>query len=285
MLEMMKKIPIDVSSFKILRTKDYIYVDKTKQIYDLITGGRFYFLSRPRRFGKSLFISTLKEIFLGNRKLFDGLWIDHQSSYDWQSYPVIHLDFSLLPITSGIHLEESLSWALNEIAKQHGFDVSSAPNPGLKLKSLIQNLSEKNLVVMLIDEYDFPLINNITNPTIAKENHAVLHAFYSALKGLDEFLQAIFVTGVTKYAKTLFSGLNNLNDLSSDPRAATLLGYRKEEIQTYFPDHIKKLEVIEKMSDENALNWLEERCNSYRFSEESQYVYNPISVFCCLSRK
>ena len=237
-----KKIPIDVSSFRILRTQDYIYVDKTEHIYDLIKGGRFYFLSRPRRFGKSLLISTLKELFLGKKELFTGLWIEKKTDYTWTEYPVIHLDFSQLPTKSGLELEKGLNWIMEETARDYGLDLSGAPSPGLKLKSLLKQLSKTNLAVFLIDEYDYPLVNNITNIEIAKENHAVLHEFYSALKGQDDYLRAIFVTGVSKFAKTsLFSGLNNLNDISFDPRAATLLGYTKEEINENFSEQIELL--------------------------------------------
>ena len=162
-----------------------------------------------------------------------------------------------------------------------------APTPGLKLEALIARLAQKNPVVMLIDEYDYALINNATNQTIAKENHTVLHAFYSALKGLDGCLKAIYITGVTKYARTsLFSGLNNLNDLSFDPRAASLLGYSKEEIQTYFYDSLKQLAERENVSQEELLERMKAWYDGYRFSKDPhQYVYNPFSVLYCLQKQ
>ena len=283
----MKKIPIDVSSFEILRSEGYTYVDKTKQIYDIITGGRLYFLSRPRRFGKSLLISTLSELFLGKKELFKGLWIEQKSDYSWNAHPVVHLDFSIMPIKSGEALEKAVSWDLEETGRHYGLDVSAAPDISSKLKLLLTKLAEEKRVVILIDEHDYGLVNNINNKEKALEIHAVLREFYSSLKGLDKYIQFLFITGVTKFSKTsLFSGLNNLNDLSLDPRASDLLGYSREEIEHNFPGPLKALaEAHEGIDLEEIFIKLQAWYNGYRFSENAQYVYNPFSVLYCLMKK
>ena len=146
----MKKLPRDISSFETMITDGYVYVDKTEIIYELITTGRFYFLSRPRRFGKSLFISTLKSLFLGHRHLFKGLWIEDSSNYEWQEYPVIDLDFSELDSASPSALIKTLSYKLATIAKSHGIDVSMAPSPGFMFIELVTHLAKRNPVVVLI---------------------------------------------------------------------------------------------------------------------------------------
>ncbi len=283
---MLKKIPIDVSSFRKLRSKGYIYIDKTQHIYDLITGGVFYFLARPRRFGKSLLVSTLRELFEGNRELFKGLWIDTHTTYAWPTHPVIHLDLSMMTIKNGAELEKHLSWEMEKVAKNHGFSVLDAPNLGSQLESLVSTLSKKNGVVLLIDEYDYPIVSNIENKEIALENHAVLRSFYSTIKGLDEHIEFLLITGVTKFSKTsIFSGMNNLNDISLDPRAASLLGYTQEEIHSYFTDEIQNLAKKEQLSIDKTNQLLKEWYDGYRFSEQPVYVYNPLSVLYCMHKQ
>lgn len=275
---MIKKLPIDVSTLSVMLSEDYLYVDKTKIIHGLITQGRHYFLSRPRRFGKSLFISTLKEIFSGNKELFKELWI-YTSDYTWPKHPIIHLDFSALDIESAEELKISLNWTLESIAQKHDITLESAPSPGTKLKALIEKLSEKNSVVILIDEYDFPLINNLDNPKIAAANRKVLKSFYSSLKSMDEFLKAIYVTGVTKSSKTsLFSGLNNLNDITIDPRAAALCGYTHAEIETYFTDYIARFALATNRKADAIKSEMEAWYDGYQFSNNPTKVFNPFSV-------
>lgn len=282
---MLKKIPIDVSSFDILRNNNYVYVDKTYEIFDLISGGRYYFLSRPRRFGKSLLISTLKQLLLGKRELFKGLWIETNTTYDWISYPVIHLDFSVLPIENGQTLKNGLNWLLDRMAESVGHSMANTSEPSLKLIDFVQFLSRSNPVVILIDEYDSPIVNNLQNQKIAEENHLVLRNFYNTLKGLDSYLKFVLITGVTKYSKTsLFSGLNNLNDLSFDQRAASLLGYTKEEIKQYFFLYLEQFGLKEGKTVNEILDRLEFWYDGYRFSEKPVYVFNPFSVLYCLQK-
>lgn len=275
----MKKLPVDVSSFSTLIRENYVYVDKTELIHHLITSGRFYFLSRPRRFGKSLLISTLAELFAGNKELFHGLWIYENSDYDWQEYPVIHLDFSRFSFGTPQELKTSLSWALDHMAKGYGIDVTNAPFPSEKIQMLVEELYKRNKVIILIDEYDYPIVNTISNIDSVKGNREILRQFFSMIKSLDSYLGALFLTGVTKFSKTsMFSGLNNLNDISLDPIASALLGYTKEEMLYAFDEHIDA--VAKKMGTDaqNVLEAITDWYNGYCFSKKKQPVYNPFSV-------
>ncbi len=278
-LASLKKLPIDVSSFTVMRENNYLYIDKTEIIHDLITNGRFYFLARPRRFGKSLLLSTLQQIFEGNKKLFDGLWIGAKNRYDWPVHPVIYLNFSEFSIRDLTRFSTSLAWKLDTIGHSYGIDLSDAPFSELKIQKLVTTLFTKNRVVILIDEYDYPLINNLDDLKLADAIRKELKTFFSSIKGLDDHLRAIFLTGVTKFSKTsLFSGLNNLNDLSTDIRAATLLGYTQKEIDIHFAAHIKKQAAFEQVSEQEIKDEMKEWYNGYRFSDADIKVYNPFSI-------
>ncbi len=280
----MKKLPIDVSTFRTMMLENYLYIDKTHIIHDLIKDGRYFFLSRPRRFGKSLLISTLEELFSGNEDLFKDLWIG-KSKYTWPQHPVISLNFSDLDIESASELKTSLAVALDDLAEEHGIDLSKYPTPGLKLKRLVKQLSKKNPVVILIDEYDYPLLNNISNLKVAEANRKVLRNFFSVIKSLDRYLRAIFITGISNFSKTsIFSGLNNLNDISLDPVAANLLGYTEEEMLSFLKGPIQELAKIENSSLEDTMLKIQQWYNGYRFSEFPLRVYNPFSVLYVLKK-
>jgi len=281
----MKYLPIDVSSFTRMMTENYLYVDKTEEIYKLFAGGnQYYFLSRPRRFGKSLLISTLHELFAGNKELFKELWI-YSSKYNWQQYPVIKLDFSTIGHANTQDLENSLSWELDQIAQTYNINLIKTPNIGAKLKLLIQLLAQKNKVVLLIDEYDKAILDHIDDTKTAESIRKKLRDFYDVLKGMDDYLRAIFITGVTKFTKTsLFSGLNHLNDISNTGPQATLLGYTQAELEANFQPYIKKIAKQQKLAYDEALKLLKKWYNGYRFSTKTTKVYNPFSVLYCLSR-
>lgn len=281
-----KYLPLDVSSFQTMISGNYLYIDKTKYIYDLFSkGNRYYFLSRPRRFGKSLLISTLKELFLGNKKIFEQLWID-SSDYEWQEYPIIDLDFSRIAHRTVEELEKSLTWTLSQIGEKYGVDISKAPTLPDKLTDLIQKLSHKNKVVVLVDEYDKPILDHIQNVEAAQAQRDLLKSFYDPLKSLDAYLRAIFVTGVTKFSKTsLFSGMNNLNDISLKPETAQLLGYTQEEIDKYFSGYVQDFVHQKDRTAQKIMDELKQWYNGYRFSSEKIYVYNPFSVLYCLQDK
>ncbi|MBA3752038.1 AAA family ATPase [Candidatus Dependentiae bacterium] len=274
----MKRIATGTSSFEKLINGNFIYIDKTKIIYDLITGETLYFLSRPRRFGKTLLISTLKELFEGNRELFKGLWID-SSDYTWEPHPVISLNFSSFMSNSPEDLKKGVALLLDAKAESLGIDLSRNADPEGKLHILLLQLSKKKKVVILIDEYDYPIISNLDNPTVMKENLKVLDGFFTAIKSFEEYLRALFITGVSPLPKTsTYSGMSILNNLSLDPLAATLLGYTKEEIDFYFSEHSKKLADLKKTSLLEIENAIQEWYNGYKFSKLGKKVYNPFSV-------
>ena len=281
----MKYLPIDLSTFSTMIMDNYVYVDKTRYIYDLFSGGsRLYFLARPRRFGKSLLISTLKEFFLGNRILFKELWID-SSDYQWITYPVIHLDFGNIGHDNPEHFEISLSWRLQEIATEYNVDISKAPTATTKLSYLIKQLTQFNKVVILIDEYDKPILDHISDLAKADAMKKAIAGMYDTIKSMDEHIRAIFVTGVTKFAKTsIFSGMNNLNDISFSSQSAQLLGYTQEELVHYFGDYIDNIASNNQQTRFEILDIIKQWYNGYRFSKLPVKVYNPFSTLYYLSR-
>ncbi len=281
----MKKLPIDVSTFETMRMNDYLYVDKTEIIYNLINAGRYYFLSRPRRFGKSLLISTLKEIFSNKRALFSDLWID-SSDYNWQEYPVIHLDFGRIAHLDSLELRMSINKKLLEIAREYTIEIEDSDVPEWTLDRLVVELSKKNKVVVLIDEYDKPILDHLKNIEEAQKQRDVLRSFYGVLKGLDAYLHFILLTGVSKFSKTsIFSGLNNLNDISMKPEAATLLGYTEDELKHYFSGYIEAAAKEHETSKQVIVQEMRHWYNGYRFSRVKSLVYNPFSVLYYLKDK
>ncbi len=280
----MKKLPLDISTFSRMIRENYIYVDKTQFIYDLFKGGqRYFFLSRPRRFGKSLLISTLKEIFLGNKELFKDLWLGNQKDFNWQKHPVIHLDFSNADTETATEFKISLGHMLDDVASQYKIDLSKRTTPKAKLTQLVTTLAQKNLVVILIDEYDKPILDHISNPKRADAQRIALKNFYDGFKGLDAYMRAIFITGVSKFSKTsIFSGLNNLNELSNDPKAAQLLGYTESELSIYFTEYLNQAAKDLHLRSDLLLEKIRYWYNGYQFSAKPIKVYNPYSIahFC-----
>ena len=282
----MKFLPVDVSSFRTIIEGNYVYVDKTKYIYDLYNKGeRFYFLSRPRRFGKTLLISTLQELFSGNKKLFKELWIE-TSDWQWKQHPVVHIDFSRIAHNTPERLEQSLCNNLDKIAKNYGFKLEEELLED-KLVTLITTLSKKNGVVVLVDEYDYPILKHLDAPEKAYANREIIRNFYSTLKSLDEYLRAIFITGVSKFAKTsIFSGMNNLNDISTDAMTSQLLGYTRKELQEFFSEYFEKLAQSEQMTLTALQKKIQQWYNGYRFSPLSEIrVYNPFSIGYVLKKE
>jgi Predicted AAA-ATPase/PD-(D/E)XK nuclease superfamily len=275
----MKFLPRNISTFSTMITGNYIYVDKTQHIYNLYsTGDRYHFLSRPRRFGKTLLISTLKELFSNNKKFFEGLWIS-TSNYEWIEYPVVHLDFALIEHQTPQQLSENIEWQLQLIAQQHTIDITSAPSAGSKLALLIITLAQRNKVAVLIDEYDYPLLTHLHDTEVAKKMQSILKSFYGVLKGLDPYLHAIFMTGITKFSKTsIFSGINNLVDITLTYEGAQLLGYTREEIEHYFEPYLISLGKKKQHIQEYVIDTLQTWYNGYRFSKYPIKVYNPYSV-------
>ncbi len=277
-----KLLPLSVSTFSKLIKNNYIYVDKTKYIYNVVANGGAYFLSRPRRFGKSLLISTLKEICEGNRDLFEGCWI-----YDripWESYPVIHLDFLEVDHKS-LGLYNALNNSLNRIAGEFGLQLQG-DSISEKFADLIRKLAKDKPVIILIDEYDKPLTDYIDNLVKAEENRETLKNFFSILKGLDKYIRLLFMTGVSRFSRlSIFSDLNHLEDLTFHPNYVALLGYTTEEIETNFHHYIQEYasEVPDYSRDE-LFKKLKEYYNGYSWDGET-FVYNPISIMNFFSQK
>ena len=289
MTKKVKALPKGIQSFSTMIENNYIYIDKTKYMVHLIDEGRYYFLSRPRRFGKTLLVSTLDELFSGNRYLFKSLYID-SSDYEWKEHPVININFASLSAENPEALKKDLEYTLEVIAKKYDADISGAPSLQTKFKTLIIQLAKKNKVAVLIDEYDYAILRNITNLELADACRDVLKDLFSALKDaeVDKALRFIFITGITKFSRTsIFSGLNNLEDLSTDPRAAQLLGYTADEIASNFKPYLEKIIKTTGQSVEEIMEELKFWYNGYAFANPARSdvsrVYNPFSILLYLS--
>jgi hypothetical protein len=269
----MKKLPIGIQTLSKIIENDYYYVDKTQFVKKLESGG-YYFLSRPRRFGKSLFLDTLKEAFSGNKELFKGLYL--YDNWDWnKKYPVIKIDFSGLENESKTLLKEDLSSYLDDIASYYKVELSKKTLPS-KFKELIQKLYEKynQKVVVLIDEYDKPILDVIEDTQKAKNNREILKKFFEILKPSDPYLHLVFITGVSRFSKvSIFSGLNQLMDITLVPDFATICGYTQKELETVFEDRIKDFDKEEVKRWYNGYNWLGES------------VYNPFDILLLFENK
>lgn len=285
----MKKLPIGIQSIREILEEDQVYVDKTKFALNLIKNGKHYFISRPRRFGKSLFVNTLEEIFKGNKELFKGLDI-YDSEYDWQGYPILHFDFAQIASNSIEEFNAGLKAELERMGKLYGIPIEG-PSAQFQLKVLIEELSKKNQVVVLVDEYDSAIINNLKNIEIAEKNRNLLKAFFGTIKSLDRYLKFSFVTGVSKFSQvSLFSGPNNLTDITMDPIYAGMMGYTEEELKENFQDYVqdtakKRSKQGNLVHEEDIIEEIRTWYNGYRFSEEELSVYNPYSTLRYLSSK
>ncbi|KZX12799.1 ATP-binding protein [Methanobrevibacter curvatus] len=274
----MQKLPIGIQTFSKIREKNYLYVDKTEDISNLIENGEIYFLSRPRRFGKSLLVSTLKELFSGNKDLFEGLYIYNKWNWD-KKYPVIILDFGKLSYKNPELLESSLNKFIDRLARKYSISLISTELPD-KFGELIEEIYEslKQEIVILIDEYDKPIIDNITNLEIAEDNRKILNRFYQVLKASDEFLKFVFITGISKFSSTsIFSGLNNPIDLTLNNNYSTICGYSHTELELYFKEHIKRLGEKESLNYKETLNKIELWYDGYSWDGKNK-VYNPFST-------
>lgn len=276
-LKTMKNLPIGMQTFSNLIQEDYLYVDKTQNILPLIHSGKYYFLSRPRRFGKSLLVSTLKEIFHGNQELFKGLFI--YDKIEWTSYPVIHLDFLLIPRDTEERLTRGIRETLGDIAAHHDIQLER-PDYDMAFHELITKLAGKyqKPVVVLIDEYDKPLVEHIEHLEAAKRNREILRNFYEMIKGSDASLRFVFLTGVSKFSKvSIFSSLNNLRDITLSPQFATIAGYTQREVEQYFESYIQRFCEEEHWSREELLQQIKRWYNGYSW-DAKETLYNPISI-------
>ncbi len=272
-----QKIPIGIQDFRKIRENDFLYVDKTPYIQKLTSQPGAYFLSRPRRFGKSITIATLQELYSGSRELFKGLWIEDK--WDWgRKHPVIRISFKDINFEQR-GLESPLAERIEEIAAQYGIALNRLEARD-RFRELIAALSATAKVVVLIDEYDAPITHYLgQNLPLAIENRDFLRGFYSVLKEADHLLEFVFLTGVSKFSKVgIFSGLNNLQDISFHPEYATMLGYSQEELEANFEEHIRAVAKKMGLGREEFMAQLRHWYNGYRFEENAPTVYNPVSL-------
>ena len=289
-MQEIRHMPIGIQSFTSMIEGNYVYVDKTHFIPKLEVLGRAYFLTRPRRFGKSLFVSTLQAYFEGRKELFKGLAIEKfkaENGSEWQSYPVLKLDLNAKEYTEKEHLKAILN---NHIKIwEHKYKVKvDCIEPPSAFANIIQFLHEKfnKRVVILIDEYDKPLIATLENQVLQEQYRATLKAFYSVIKSLNGCIHLSFLTGVTKFSKvSIFSDLNNLYDISFDKEYSSLCGITEEELLSNFAEEVQALASEYNQKYDEMLDVLRARYDGYRFSKKEERIYNPFSLFNVFAKK
>ena len=281
---MLKRLPIGEQDFAGLIEWNGIYADKTKIISDLLHLSKYVFLSRPRRFGKSLLISTLKNLFEGKKELFIGLWIEN--NFDWEPVPVVRIDFNRGESEDFVGLKRAVDSILEKEADRNGVKLTAESNRG-KLDELITKLYEKTgeKVVLLIDEYDKPIVDHINNLEKAEENREILRNFYGAIKGCSEILKFVLITGISRFSKlSIFSELNNLADISMDEDFAAICGFTKDDLNEYFSEYkdlaCQKLECSKEELDERIKFWYD----GYKFDGRT-HIYNPFSMLNFFAKK
>ena len=276
--------PIGVQSFSKLRNENCYYVDKTALVHELVTTGYYYFLSRPRRFGKSLLISTLHEYFKGNRGLFKGLAIDRFEPGEWPCHPVLHIDFNGQLYDSKTSVGEVLESCLREWEREYGASDASM-SYALRFGSVIRNAVEKTgrQVVVLIDEYDKPILDVLGDRELEENNREVLRSFYSVMKSQDANLRFVMLTGVGKLPQmNVFSGLNNIMDISMNPKYSTICGITEPELHEYFGKGVADLAEANCMTVDEAYEALKANYDGYHFAGDMRDVYNPFSLLIAL---
>jgi hypothetical protein len=277
-MQYLKKLPVGIQNITEILTERYLYVDKTEQIHQLISKHKACFLSRPRRFGKSLLISTLQAIFTGQRDLFAGLRIA-QLDHHWPVHPIIRIDFTGMANHTPAALEQAIHTQLSRISQQYQISTEQNTDIQTRLQQLIATMARQNKVVILIDEYDKPMVDHITQPDIAQANKQILKSFYGVLKSMDESIRFILLTGVTKFSRvSVFSDLNNLYDLTLQPQFADLTGYTQHELENYFAPYLPDLAQAEGLTLTETLDKIREWYNGFQFSRIPVKVYNPFSV-------
>lgn len=280
---MARKLPIGIQSFEDLRKRDYLYIDKTCLIYQIATSGKTYFLSRPRRFGKSLLISTIEAYFLGKKELFKGLAIESLET-EWKEYPVFHLDLNARNYNSVAALFGILNQHLEKWEAIYGNEKSDR-SPEERFAYILEkiHIETNRQVVVLIDEYDKPLLQTIGDKELQEQYKGILKAFYGVLKSADAHLRFVFLTGVTKFGQvSVFSDLNQLKDISMDARYATICGITDKELRRDFQPELEKLAESEGMSYEGVCEKMKRMYDGYHFRHNMEGLYNPFSVLNAL---
>ena len=284
-----RKLPIGIQSFKVLRNDRYLYVDKTEYLFRLVQSGRVYFLSRPRRFGKSLFLSTLEAYFLGQKELFTKLYLEkaeeEQAEFEqraaWEAYPVLYLDFNTGNYIESDELGMNLNRHLCKWEKLYGVEPSEQ-NFALRFAGVITRACQQTgkQVVILVDEYDKPLLQTMgVNETLNEQYRNTLKAFYSVIKTCDQYIRFAFLTGVTKFSKiSIFSDLNNLRDISMEKQYAGICGITQAELEANFQPEIQALASEQDLTYQQTVTTLKQWYDGYCFSPAGDNMYNPFSV-------
>ena len=278
-----RKMPIGIQSFEDIRRDNYVYVDKTEIVYRLVTMGKPYFLSRPRRFGKSLLISTLEAYFLGKKELFNGLAIE-KLEQDWLTYPVLHLDLNAEKYDSPEALNKMLELHLNRWEDTYGKRGSETTLSG-RFANIIRHANQQTgrQVVVLIDEYDKPLLQALGNEELLDAYRSTLKAFYGVLKSADPFLKFVFLTGVTKFAQvSVFSDLNQLKDISMHSDYINVCGITQDELATNFAPELKRIAEKNNITEKEAIASMKRKYDGYHFNGDTTGIFNPFSVLNAL---
>ncbi|WP_315449978.1 ATP-binding protein [uncultured Treponema sp.] len=298
-MNFLRKLPIGIQSFKDLREKNFLYVDKTEYLFRLVNNGKVYFLSRPRRFGKSLFLSTLAAYFLGQKELFKDLYLEkaeeEQARFEqraaWEVYPVLYLDFNVGKYTDSGALNERLHIMLCAEESVYGISPSKEEQPFFAsrfekfLKIVYQQTGKQ--VVILVDEYDKPLLQTMgVNEELNEHYRNTLKAFYSVIKTCDQYIRFAFLTGVTKFSKiSIFSDLNNLEDISLRNDYAGICGITEQELEQNFEPEIEALSIAEGLTRSKTLAALKKQYDGYLFAKAGVNVYNPFSLLSAFKAK
>jgi hypothetical protein len=286
----LKKLATDIDDFEKIIKEGYLYVDKSMFLAKIIESGTYYFLSRPRRFGKSLFLDTIEKFYQGKKELFQGLDI-YDFDWDWEEYPILRLDFNRLEHSTTENLKIELEEFLDNYAVRYNVKLNSTLVSS-KFEELIikmSNITNKKVVV-LIDEYDKAIISHLSQDQkeikIAKENQNFLKTLYDNLKPLVKYLELVFITGVSKFSKlSIFSTLNNLNELDMHPQFSHMLGYTEDELRDNFDPYFKEFAAEKGLEKEEIYRKFKQMYNGFRFSDEDVRVYNPYSIARALEAK
>lgn len=286
MKQLVKKLPIGIQDFEKVRRENYLYIDKTERFEQLVQEGCYYFLSRPRRFGKSLLLSTVKAYFEGKRELFDGLALS-KKEVEWVARPVLYLDLNTNVYDDKSVLVDKLDDSLSKWEQEYGLESKDLPL-GMRFEKVIEGAYKKtgHRVAILVDEYDKPMLQAIGNKELQEDFRSTLKGFYGALKSMDSCIKFAMLTGVTKFGKvSVFSDLNNLNDISMDAQYYDICGITEEELKSNFSFYIKQLAEANSLSIDECLGQLKEMYDGYHFEESVPGVYNPFSLLNAFSKK
>ena len=282
----MVNYPIGIQTFDKIRQGGYLYIDKTKYIYEITHPGQYVFLSRPRRFGKSLLMSTFDSYFRGRKDLFKGLAIEKLEK-DWTEYPVLHFDLSDIKKGTVEDFGENVNSSLASMEAEFGI-AKTSDNPGTRLKDLVERIYNKTgkQVVLLFDEYDAPLLTVLHDPERLETMRTELQSFYSPIKKLDPYLRFVFITGITKFSQlSIFSQLNNLNNISMLPQYAAMCGITIKELEDNFQEGIAVLAEKYHYSHKQVIDKLLYHYDGYHFAEDSEGVLNPFSLLSAMNNR